>query len=304
MIALSQLQSKMRKCELSIAGVNGIAITGAMVRMWALVYTALQHQESVLLIGETGCGKTTVCQMYAASLLRNQRIRILNCHQSTEVMDIIGGLRPVRGREIIYNQLNIETILLCSNVEIYIRTNLLDDEELRIIREASSNSYEIAKKHISKEEIRLDEDLISKVLLECTFVVSHFVKKYAITSTADPLERSKTAGKSAKRLKVSENKNEDHINNDNGTNELMKQLNSVIDIQTRYKSLFEWVDGPLVQAMKDGDIFLLDEVNLADDAVIERLNSVLESNREITLAEKGTVFVDLVWIITILCIIF
>jgi MoxR-like ATPase len=55
----------------------------------------------------------------------------------------------------------------------------------------------------------------------------------------------------------------------------------------RSKALFEWQDGPLVQAMKEGDMFVLDEINLAEDAVIERLNSVLESGREITLAEKG-----------------
>eukprot|EP01035_Chromulina_nebulosa_P017663 gene17663-23250_t len=51
--------------------------------------------------------------------------------------------------------------------------------------------------------------------------------------------------------------------------------------------MFEWVDGPLVTAMKLGHIFVLDEINLADDAIIERINSVLESNRTITLAEKG-----------------
>jgi MoxR-like ATPase len=55
----------------------------------------------------------------------------------------------------------------------------------------------------------------------------------------------------------------------------------------RSKALFEWQDGPLVAAMKEGDMFVLDEINLAEDAVIERLNSVLESGREITLAEKG-----------------
>lgn len=35
---------------------------------------------------------------------------------------------------------------------------------------------------------------------------------------------------------------------------------------------FSWVDGPLVAAMKAGDIILIDELNLADDAVLERLN--------------------------------
>ena len=37
-------------------------------------------------------------------------------------------------------------------------------------------------------------------------------------------------------------------------------------------SLIEWVDGPLVQAMKQGDVLLIDELNLAEDAVLERLN--------------------------------
>ena len=35
---------------------------------------------------------------------------------------------------------------------------------------------------------------------------------------------------------------------------------------------FEWVDGPLVTAMREGDVFLLDELNLAEDSVLERIN--------------------------------
>ena len=50
---------------------------------------------------------------------------------------------------------------------------------------------------------------------------------------------------------------------------------------------FEWADGPLVVAMRTGAVLLVDEVNLADDAVLERLNSVLEPGRALTLAEKG-----------------
>jgi len=50
---------------------------------------------------------------------------------------------------------------------------------------------------------------------------------------------------------------------------------------------FEWADGPLVTAMREGALLLVDEVNLADDAVLERLNSVLEPGRSLTLAEKG-----------------
>ena len=37
-------------------------------------------------------------------------------------------------------------------------------------------------------------------------------------------------------------------------------------------ALIEWVDGPLVEAMKQGDVILIDELNLTEDAVLERLN--------------------------------
>lgn len=39
--------------------------------------------------------------------------------------------------------------------------------------------------------------------------------------------------------------------------------------------------------MKEGGIFLIDEISLADDSVLERLNSVLEPEKELVLAEKG-----------------
>jgi midasin len=64
-------------------------------------------------------------------------------------------------------------------------------------------------------------------------------------------------------------------------------LQEVTVMYQKYTSLFEWVDGPLVTSMKDGCMLLLDEMSLAEDAVLERLNSVLEPSRTITLAEKG-----------------
>ncbi|XP_023209810.1 midasin-like [Centruroides sculpturatus] len=53
------------------------------------------------------------------------------------------------------------------------------------------------------------------------------------------------------------------------------------------QKLFEWVDGPLTLSMKTGNIFLADEISLADDSVLERLNSVLEPECTLLLAEKG-----------------
>ena len=51
--------------------------------------------------------------------------------------------------------------------------------------------------------------------------------------------------------------------------------------------MFEWNDGILVNAMKEGGLLLVDEISLAEDAVLERLNSVLETDRKLLVAERG-----------------
>ncbi|XP_075410883.1 midasin isoform X2 [Tenrec ecaudatus] len=134
--------------------------TEGLRRLAVLVGRALEFGEPVLLIGDTGCGKTTICQVFAA--LANRKLYSVNCHLHMETSDFLGGLRPVR------------------------------------------------QKPKDKEEF--------------------------------------------------------------GTS-----------------GLFEWHDGPLVLAMKEDGFFLLDEISLADDSVLERLNSVLEVERSLVLAEKGSV---------------
>ena len=54
------------------------------------------------------------------------------------------------------------------------------------------------------------------------------------------------------------------------------------------QKLFEWQDGVLVQAMSAGAGLLVDEISLAEDAVLERLNSVLEPERKVLVAERGS----------------
>ncbi|KAI3364212.1 hypothetical protein L3Q82_010816 [Scortum barcoo] len=145
----------------SIAGVpeefRHVVWTHSMRRLAVLVGRALRFGESVLLVGDTGCGKTTICQLFAA--LAGQKFFSVNCHLHMETSDFLGGLRPVR------------------------HTHQTDGEDSR---------------------------------------------------------------------------------------------------------LFQWHDGPLVQAMKEGGVFLMDEISLADDSVLERLNSVLETERSLVLAEKGS----------------
>jgi midasin len=195
------------------AGASACVVwTGAMRRLFVLVAHALRNNEPVLLIGETGCGKTTVCQLLADEY-KNQ-LHILNAHQNTETGDLIGAQRPIRNR---------------AAIEESIRTQVLD-------------VFEITK--------RLDFDPTAMNLEHLLDIYDKLVKE-------------------SPNIIPTGHRQEIHAN------------------RIKAAALFEWADGSLVHAMKQGHYFLLDEISLADDSVLERLNSVLEPSRTLLLAEKG-----------------
>ena len=135
-----------------------LVLTDRIKRLIVFVGLCLVHNEPSLLVGETGTGKTTICQIWSEVLERP--MFVINCHQHTETSDLIGSFYPVR--------------------------------------EKTQNE----------------------------------------------------AGETTEKL-------------------------------------FEWRDGPVTAAMRNGHLVLLDEINLAEENVIERLNSVLDHSRSLTLTEKG-----------------
>ncbi len=197
-------------------GSQGVVWTRAMRRLYCLVSRAIHNNEPVLLVGETGCGKTTVCQMLADAL--SKKLHTVNAHQNTETGDIIGSQRPVRNR---------------AGIEASLRHSLLSSSSLQSLDTAAAHSTE------------------------------------SLLEAYDHVITSLSAAE-----KASHHQTPEHA--------------EILLHRTRFKALFEWADGSLVQAMKEGSFFLLDEISLADDSVLERINSVLESQRSILLAEKGS----------------
>ena len=191
---------------------HSVTWTRSMRRLYVLVRQALKNREPVLLVGETGSGKTKLCQVIAHIMKRN--LYAVNAHQNMETNDLIGAQRPLRNRDMAVEQL---------------ATNLI------------------------------------RILKSCAAYHPDFGRDIQSLATAyDELLLIDT-------IQLSE-----------------KDLLEIRKLRSQVNALFEWSDGSLVTAMKTGSHFLLDEISLADDSVLERLNSVLEPCRALYLAEKGS----------------
>jgi midasin len=188
---------------------SSLVWTSAMRRLYILLARALRFNEPVLLVGETGCGKTSVCQVFAEG--QNRTLHTINCHQNSETADFIGGLRPVRNK-------GGTTAQVLGEVQVV-----------------------LANRGVAVKEGDAD----------------------AMLNAVTQLMASSLA--------------EDDASDLHSAQARLRRLNTI----------FEWHDGPLVHAMRGGEVFLMDEISLADDSVLERLNSVLEPSRTLVLAERG-----------------
>lgn len=199
----------MSKIPDSALQVDSIVWTPAMRRLFVLISEALKNKEPVLLVGETGCGKTQICQVVAKAFGRP--LDIYNAHTNTETGDLIGSQRPIRNHSELANQVQQSWRAL-------VRSMAVDPMQ---------------------EDLRVDQ------------IIEEFSR----------------------------------LDKANFDTETVKQVRSSIGA---FQALFAWTDGSLVRAMRRGEFFLLDEISLAEDSVLERLNSVLEPSRTILLAEKGS----------------
>ncbi|GAB2222234.1 hypothetical protein Drorol1_Dr00013440 [Drosera rotundifolia] len=228
--APSGLPKSLKPSE-NCADPGNIVWTKSMWRLYYLVQRCYSMREPVLLVGETGGGKTTVCQLLSKML--GSKLHILNCHQYTETSDFIGGFFPIRERSRITSDYN------------------------NLIEQISSSTAFI--------HARVDA-----------------------TISCDINQASLTL----KKLEGIVNSHKQNMGPGSGVSEqdlvsFEHMRDCLCQLHQKWQTIFMWQDGPLVQAMKNGDLFLVDEISLADDSVLERLNSVLEPERELLLAERG-----------------
>ncbi|XP_052182550.1 midasin isoform X2 [Diospyros lotus] len=208
-----------------------IVWTESMWRLYFLIERCYKMREPVLLVGETGGGKTTVCQLL--SVVLGSGLHILNCHQYTETSDFLGGFYPVRER----SRVALDFKNLCEQIML-------------------SKAFVCFP---GVDTISTDIGQASSIIDQLAVIVNSY--KQGLVSHSDVTLQDL---------------------------DLIEKLNlDLAQLHQKWQTIFIWQDGPLVQAMRKGDLFLVDEISLADDSVLERLNSVLEPERKLALAEKG-----------------
>eukprot|EP00371_Babesia_bovis_P002713 XP_001611360.1 ATPase associated with various cellular activities (AAA) family protein [Babesia bovis T2Bo] len=215
---------------------------GTTDRLLALLIAAIEKREPVLLVGDTGIGKTTVCQLLAR--LNNCELEVLNLSKNTEASDFIGSFRPIRGLRSFHAN-------MCTLVD-YFEDDLRCHDLVTFLRESIS----IPISQIDRDRMIETLNHVNKLLED------------------DVIIPNVTVDRDAKRQKKKPCKQELI----NICTNLIRSFSNV---------LFEWVDGPLTRSMEKGHWFLADEISLADDAVLEKMNSVLESESTLTIPEAG-----------------
>ena len=214
---------------------------------------AVVHVEPVLLVGETGTGKTTVVQ-HLADLI-HQRLVVVNVSQQTESGDLLGGVKPVEARTLGWT--------LKETFEgLFERTFSLKRNEVFLARVGKSFSTQKWS-----EFVKLLKEAIGK----------------AQTRFDTPPPSFEEAGTAKKKRRIDNDLKSQWSTFSTSVQSFELQISS-----GKGKShAFSFVEGSLIKALKRGDWLLLDEINLAASETLESISSLLRENPSITLPERG-----------------
>ena len=75
------------------ATTNNFVYTSATLRLLEQIAVGISRRETMLLVGETGTGKTTAVQEIAKIL--GKKLHVFNLNQNTDSADLLGGFKPV-----------------------------------------------------------------------------------------------------------------------------------------------------------------------------------------------------------------
>lgn len=215
------------------------------------ITSCVAQNEPVLLVGETGTGKTSSVQYLARST--GHHLIVINMNQQSESADLLGGYKPV-------------------DLKFLIRP--IRDEFEMLFR--SYFAVEPNKKFLSHISLCFQK---SKWKVLITLMS---------TSTGAAIKRLRTSEiqMNGKSPDSKEAKNLEILRSWENLSEKLDKLSS--QIKTHLSLAFAFIEGSLIKALKEGHWVLLDEINLANAETLECLSGLLEgSSGSLSLLERG-----------------
>ncbi|KAI5302449.1 hypothetical protein KEM55_001083, partial [Ascosphaera atra] len=234
------------------------------------VAAALQLAEPLLLVGETGIGKTAVIQQLAGLL--NQRLTVVNLSQQSESTDLLGGFKPV----------NLRTLAVPLVDEFY---DLFDttfsakknQKFLNSVKKAVSHGNWSRLINILKEAVKMASGI--------------FAKKAAKNNDEMELDDQQQQQPSKKR-RFDDPKYVALREKWDGFNHELNEFEAR-SAQGDSGFAFAFVQGKIVKALRNGEWVLLDEINLASPDTLESIASLLhyggDGSPSVLLSEAGEV---------------
>lgn len=221
---------------------SSIIYNGFSSRLLERIALCMYFDEPCLLVGDTGCGKTTLAQHLAQMF--KKKLQIYNMNQGSDAMDLIGGFKPIDIR-LLLKQLLEKFIKMFSGIA----------------------NLEQNKKFLSSITQLYQEKSYSLLLKSLLQTVDSAVKKLPKKFAQDAAALQKQTRKWEK---------------------LRQKARNIYENRDKIESnlAFHFVEGNLIKAIKYGDWILIDEINLANNEVLQKLLPVLEG-RSLYLYERG-----------------
>jgi midasin len=249
------------------------------------VAACVRMHEPVLLVGETGTGKTTAVQHLAERTGR--QLLVHNLSEQSDSSELIGGFRPVQLRHVL---LPLVSRFEATFVKTFSRARnaaLLDKLQQRFARGEW------------KKLLQLMSGTLRTVYARIERAPPAAAQRQSNGGGGSKDDGSSNGGdqRGGKRQRVEPPTATSVAPSSALSTELIDEWHVIaaevarvqrqVDNPSEEGVAFSFVEGTLVRALREGHWLLLDEMNLASAETLERVAAVLEEGGSIALTERG-----------------
>lgn len=236
------------------------AQTQLCMRLLELVSVSVSFNDPVLLVGETGTGKTELVQQLAKLL--NKKLIIVNCHFQTEVSDLIGGFKPVNKAQLAATLYHRFFEFFSAMFSVEANSGFVHKTRVAVTKKRYKKLCLLFKKAAEMARVKLEQD-------PRTGRTEPIVKKQKVNGGGSVETGSRAMGASQNSQPTL------HQTLDRFENDVIAFQEQITSNKSGFG--FSFQEGPLLQSLTEGHWILLDEINLAGTETLERLNSLLDS---------------------------